>query len=110
METRRSLRLDQKRKDQKSESEEESWNEKNSSNYSSKRRKSSIVSEIDNVATTAETVMRQDTFKDQNEEDKEEEDETPPKVPTSKHTLFLYTYIFKYVHRTYISSMVLVIY
>ena len=67
METRRSLRLDQKRKDQKSESEDESWNEKNSSNYSSKRRKSSIVSEIDNVATTAETVMRQDTFKDQNE-------------------------------------------
>merc|ERR1711971_1257462 len=33
---------------------------------------------------TAETVMRRDTFKDQNEEEQEEaEDETPPKVPTN---------------------------
>merc|ERR1711971_159259 len=33
---------------------------------------------------TAETVMRRDTFKDQNEEEQEEaEDEAPPKVPTN---------------------------
>jgi len=68
METRRSLRLDQKRKDQKpthqgaseEEDEDESWKEKPSS-YSSKRRKSSTGSEITIVA---ETVMRHDTSKE----------------------------------------------
>ena len=80
METRRSLRLDQKRKDQKgigetgddSDEDQESWKEKPSS-YSNKRRKSSIGSEITNVSTETCPV-----------DDKDDENEEPPKVPTSK--------------------------
>ena len=90
------------------EDEDESWIEKPSS-YSSKRRKSSTGSEITIVAetvmrhdtskemrqdtsiemrrnTSSDTVIRQDTSKEGNNENVEE-DEEPPKVPTSK-TLF----------------------